>query len=71
VIFVIGVLSPLTPSEGQPGGSEIAVFVACPLALFAWVGFKSSRAALKMLAWVQFAAVAFIAWRVLSVVFRL
>ena len=32
-LFVVGLLSPLTPSEGAPSPPELLVFVAIPLAV--------------------------------------
>jgi hypothetical protein len=44
-LYVVGLLSPLTPSAGRPGVGELAVFVAIPLVLnLAVVTMTRSRA---------------------------
>ena len=39
--FLVGLISPLTPSEGQPGPAEVLLFVGTPLGLALAVALSS------------------------------
>jgi hypothetical protein len=69
-LFAVGLVSPLTPSEGRPGLVTLAVFVAGPMVILSLIGLKGVHRIFRALGWLQLAAVAYIAWLVLSVVFR-
>ncbi len=56
-IFVIGLISPLTPSEGHPTTLSLAAFVGLPVALFGAAGANSRERWLKITAVVQIASV--------------
>ncbi len=56
-IFVIGLISPLTPSEGHPTTLSLAAFVGLPVALFGVAGANSRERWLKISAVVQIVSV--------------
>jgi hypothetical protein len=56
-IFVIGLTSPLTPSEGRPTTLSLAAFVRLPVALFGAAGANSRERWLKISAVVQIVCV--------------
>ena len=41
VIFAIGLIAPLTPSEGRPSLPTLALFVALPLGLLSFAGYRA------------------------------
>jgi hypothetical protein len=63
LIFGVGLIAPLTPSEGMPHPIEIAAFVAFPIALLSLViGYARTRPT-KVTATLQVAAILIItAW---------
>jgi hypothetical protein len=56
-IFIVGLLSPLTPSEGMPRLLDIAVFVAAPLLLLATAFGLSRRWPSKLLGAAEMTAI--------------
>lgn len=42
VVFLLGLVAPLTPSRGCPGITAVAVFVAGPVLLLAWTASRSA-----------------------------
>lgn len=69
-LFAVGLVSPLTPSEGSPGPMAIVAFVGGPLGVFASIGLSGGDRVIRALGWLQLAAIVCIAWLVLSVVVR-
>ncbi len=49
VLFAVGLLSPLTPSEGSPGVGELVAFVGIPLGLLACVVLMSHNKLVRAL----------------------
>jgi hypothetical protein len=57
-IYGLGLVAPLTPSEGTPGPVELIVFLGLPLALFAWCWFLRSALWARILVLVQLVVIA-------------
>jgi hypothetical protein len=53
VIFGMGLMAPLTPSEGTPGPVDLTVFLGVPLVLFIWSWFVCSAARARVLILLQ------------------
>lgn len=69
LLFGVGLISPLTPSEGHPGILALAVFVAAPVLIFSWLGLKGRTRTVRAAGWTQLVLLAWFAWRVLSIGF--
>ena len=68
-LFGVGLISPLTPSEGHPALVVVAVFIGVPVALFTMIGLRSRDGVTRTLAALQFGAVLYIGRRVLTLIF--
>jgi hypothetical protein len=59
-LFAVGLISPLTPSEGRPGLITLAVFVGGPMVILGLIGLKSVHRIFRALGWLQLATLAYI-----------
>ena len=71
LIFAVGLIAPLTPSEGMPHPIEIAVFVGLPILLLAMVATKVRTRAGRTAAILQLGTILVIAVWVLTTQARL
>jgi hypothetical protein len=69
LLFAVGVVSPLTPSEGYPGPLTLAIFLGAPALLFGWLGMKATTRFVRVAGLVQLFVLGWFAWAVLSMVF--
>jgi hypothetical protein len=70
VIFAIGLISPLTPSEGRPTTLSLAIFVGIPVALFGAAGGNSRERWVKIGAVVQLIVVVIVSSYLLALTWR-
>jgi hypothetical protein len=70
LLFGVGVVAPLTPSEGRPGVLALLIFVGAPTLLFAWLGIKGTSRFVRFAGWAQLCVLAWFVWVVLAAVFR-
>jgi hypothetical protein len=66
LLFVVGAVSPLTPSEGRPGPVTVLIFVGAPALLFGWLVKDGTTAFVRIAGLGQLAVLAWFAWIVLS-----
>jgi hypothetical protein len=71
LIFSVGLIAPLTPSEGMPHPIEILAFVGLPIALLSLVVAYARTRAAKIAALLQVAAILMITAWVLATQARL
>jgi len=69
-ILALGLLSPLTPSEGTPGLLEIVVFAGSPLAILSFLIYKTKNKIAKLLFITEIAAISSILFHILRTVFK-
>jgi len=53
LVFAVGLIAPLTPSEGMPHLTEILMFVGLPVSLLALVGNRARTQLVRVASWVQ------------------
>jgi hypothetical protein len=70
VIFAIGLVSPLTPSEGRPTTLSLAIFVGIPVALCAAAGGNSHERWVKISAVVQIISVIIVSSYLVALTWR-
>jgi hypothetical protein len=70
LLFGVGLLSPLTPSEGNPGWIEILIFVGGPVFLLVGVALRTRRWWAWFFALVQSALIVFFAVRLLRSIWQ-
>lgn len=70
-IFGVGLIEPLTPSEGLPGAAEILVFVGGPLALLALLARMARTGRTRIAAVVQGSVIVAITMWLLGIQARL
>ena len=56
-IYIIGLIAPLTPSEGTPTVAAWTVFVLFPLALLCFTGYSYTNKFAKLLVGIQVLAI--------------
>lgn len=69
MLFAVGVVSPLTPSDGYPGPLTLFIFVGAPALLFGWLGLKGANGFVRLAGLGQFLVLAWFTWAVLAAVF--
>ena len=70
LLLAIGLLSPLTPSEGTPSFLELAIFAGCPFFILETLIFKARDRVTKFLLIAEIAIIASILFRVLVIVYK-
>ena len=70
LIYGIGLIAPLTPSEGRPTATEFAIFLGLPIAVSLVPVLISRRPKLILLAVPALATIAYFAWGLLPVWLR-
>jgi len=70
VIFAVGLIAPLTPSEGHPSTFALAIFVGIPVALFGATAGNSRERWLKISGVVQIVLLVIVASYVVALTWR-
>jgi hypothetical protein len=66
LVFAVGLIAPLTPSEGMPHPTEILIFVGLPVSLLVFVGNKARTPLFRVASWAQALVILGIAGRLLG-----
>jgi hypothetical protein len=63
VILTVGFIAPLTPSEGRPGWTEVAVWLGTPLLLLGWAAWQARSLAVRALILIEMITMIWLTWR--------
>ena len=67
VTFAVGLISPLTPSDGRPSTMDYVVFIGLPLSFLIWSAFDARSLTARCFVGAQAGAMVYVAASVVSV----